>query len=78
MRGQGIRNRLPPELFRRWFFLSLLVLGDIWSFVRWVPDMPTNRIEPTPGCGRFQFLQTEDLIVEGSNGRSERRISRGV
>lgn len=25
--GQGIRNRLHPEVFRRWFFAGLLVLG---------------------------------------------------
>jgi hypothetical protein len=25
--GQGIRSRLPPEVFRRWFFVGLLVLG---------------------------------------------------
>jgi hypothetical protein len=25
--GQDIRNRLPPEVFRRWFFVGLLVLG---------------------------------------------------
>lgn len=25
--GQSIRNRLPPALFRRWFFVGLLVLG---------------------------------------------------
>jgi uncharacterized membrane protein YfcA len=25
--GQGIRNRLPPEVFRRWFFVGLLALG---------------------------------------------------
>lgn len=25
--GQGVRNRLKPEVFRRWFFVGLLVLG---------------------------------------------------
>ncbi len=25
--GQRIRNRLKPELFRRWFFIGLLILG---------------------------------------------------
>jgi uncharacterized membrane protein YfcA len=25
--GQGIRNRLHPEVFRRWFFVGLFVLG---------------------------------------------------
>jgi uncharacterized membrane protein YfcA len=25
--GQGVRNRLQPEAFRRWFFVGLLILG---------------------------------------------------
>jgi uncharacterized membrane protein YfcA len=25
--GQGVRNRLKPEVFRRWFFVGLLILG---------------------------------------------------
>lgn len=31
--GQGIRNRLHPEVFRRWFFVGLLVLG-VYMVVR--------------------------------------------
>jgi len=27
LHGQGVRNRLKPEVFRRWFFVGLLVLG---------------------------------------------------
>jgi uncharacterized membrane protein YfcA len=25
--GQSVRNRLRPEVFRRWFFVGLLTLG---------------------------------------------------
>jgi uncharacterized membrane protein YfcA len=31
--GQGVRNRLKPEVFRRWFFVGLLILG-VYMVVR--------------------------------------------
>ena len=38
--GQHVRNRLKPEIFRKWFFIALLILGT-YMVLRTIPALHT-------------------------------------
>ena len=54
--GQGVRTRMKPEVFRRWFLIAMILLGiylagsAIYNLIWWPYDSNIRKAAAEKGC----------------------------